>query len=142
MSGPVIVQLAPVSWSNIGSTILANPVANETNLIPAIPGIFYQLMGIRIQIAQDTKAAVAAAYPMGIVAKSGGTVTPLYEAAVYVPTAALVGAGPLFDSGWMRFDPVGLGNVSFVGYEIDFYTPVALTGAVAILLAWNALPGG
>lgn len=140
--GPIISQFAPVTWNANGSGTIQNPVAGETNILPATPGAYYAIMGLRYQIAENTFAGVAGAYQVGIVVKSGATVVPIHLSAVYVPAAALVASGSLYDTGWMRFDPLGLGGDNEAGYELDFYTGVALTGLISFVIAWQSVPAG
>ena len=136
-----IIQGMPISWTDFASAPLLNPTAGYTVLAAAKPGVYYQVLAFRMAIAQNTIAAAASAYDVGLVAYQPvlAVVSALIDNPVYVPAAALVGAGPLFDTGLMRFDPVGLGSAALSGYGLYFYTPVALTGLVTVQLGFTAL---
>jgi len=136
-----IIQGMPISWSDFASVPIVNPAAGYTVLVGAKAKFYYQVQAFRMAISQNTIAAAAGAYDIGLVAylPAPATTSSLVDNPVYVPTAALVGAGPLFDTGLLRFDPVGIGSAALAGYGLYFYTPVALTGLVTVQLGFTAL---
>ncbi|MHB1430322.1 MAG: hypothetical protein ACYCVW_16685 [Rhodocyclaceae bacterium] len=140
-----ISQVANLSWTTIGTIVVANPAAGSYNEIaPQKPGVFYQLMAYRMQLPGSLYAAAAGTYDLVLVAYNGvpADTSPLVDTFIALPAAAPASpAGSLYDTGWLRYDPVGLGSIALLGYGIYWYTPEALTGNIAIQFAYNALNG-
>lgn len=130
-----------VPWTvKVSSATVWAAQASPFVLVAGTAGFAFQVLGFRMALAGNFFASVAGAYDIELQSAGGPSTVALFDAPVLLPAAAGATSGTLYDSGWMRFDPSGIGSaVNGLGGNLQIaWAPAnTFTGLIAVQLVFN-----